>query len=272
MGIDPGGTSAYTILGVPERSVYRDAPGRIALQHTGQVTGGYTAQAIELCKVAARYYPLAIALESFQPRKLGIEYSPMLVGARLQFCADMHYILSPIFYQTPAQAMETATDSRLKAWGLYQPGSDHIKDSTRHAITFIRRAKSDPALRARAWGSDEEQRTRTHANGRPANRVNRVNRPAKRVASRARRPLYLNDDEGKTEMQTEKTTIVWIEYDMPVPVDQLKEYNIQVIADALGAKTTAFGLAYRQIKVEVPESKLAEFKASMSKVEGAKLA
>lgn len=188
MGIDPGGTSGWAVIGVHERTIYRDYPGRISHFEAGQVTGGYSAQVLELMRISTLFHPLIIALESFDPRKpiRTEEYtSPILIGARIQFCIDTHYVLKPLFYQTPSQAMDTANDYRLKVWGLYQPGPDHIKDATRHAITFIRRAKSSERLRTEAWGSTEDQRQRAHNNrtNRPGTRL-----PATRANSRDRRP------------------------------------------------------------------------------------
>lgn len=187
MGIDPGGTTGGAVIGVPERSIYRDQPGRISYFETWSFTGSYSAQALELMRIASGFFPLAIALESFDPRKpiRSEEYiSPILVGARIQFCIDTHYIIAPLFYQTPEQAMTTATDYRLKAWSLYKPGPDHIKDATRHAITFIRRAKSDRKLRERAWGPEPSHSIREH-NGQVGH--------AKAVAHRRSQPVRGRD-------------------------------------------------------------------------------
>lgn len=156
MGIDPGGTTGWGIIGVNSRTIYQDYPGRISEHVWGKVTGNYTTQVLELMRIAAEWRrkgPLAIALESFVVRKLEAELSPVAIGARIQMCVDTSYTLCPLFYQTPEQALTTATDERLKIWGLYPPGPDHPKDGTRHAITFIRRAKANPKLRIKAWGS-----------------------------------------------------------------------------------------------------------------------
>lgn len=179
MGVDPGGTSGVTIIGVHERTIYRDYPGKISYFETFEVSGSYTQQALDITDASREFYPLALIVESFYPAKpiTSEEYlSPLRVGERIAFCVETHYIICPFFWQTPSQAMSTAPDSRLKAWGLYRPGPDHMKDSTRHAITFIRRTKDDHKLRDAAWGPPE-----------------RLNRPAKRRTVRARRTLYLTD-------------------------------------------------------------------------------
>jgi len=56
-----------------------------------------------------------------------------------------------VFLQQPAMAKTTATDERLKSWGLYRPGSAHAKDATRHAITFARRLRGSNALLKEAF-------------------------------------------------------------------------------------------------------------------------
>lgn len=58
--------------------------------------------------------------------------------------------------QQPSLAKTTATDDRLKAWGLYRSegGMRHARDADRHAITFFRRCSqgaSGHLLRELAW-------------------------------------------------------------------------------------------------------------------------
>jgi len=173
MGIDPGGTSGGSIIGVHEKTIFRDYPGRILFWDTFEVTGSEDSQALALADATRRFYPIAIAMESFYPAKpiTSHEYlSPVRVAAKVELCVNTHYVLCPMFWQTPSMVMKTANDARLKAWGLYEPGPDHIKDATRHAITFIRRAKQDNDLAVEAWGEYEVPR-----------------RGAKRVARRSAR-------------------------------------------------------------------------------------
>jgi hypothetical protein len=158
MGIDGGGTTGYGIIGIERTALLSNEMPPIKHFTHGQVTGSYTQQVLKLRLIAQRYhdpfYTLAIALESFSPRKpiRSEEYlSPVYVNARIQFLVDTRVIKAPLFYQTPSQAMTTATDKRLRRWKLYVAGPDHIKDGTRHAITFIRRCQEDKTLRAEAW-------------------------------------------------------------------------------------------------------------------------
>jgi hypothetical protein len=174
MGIDPGGTSAASIIGVHERTIFRDYPGKVLFWDTFEVTGSEDSQTLALVDATRRFYPIAIVMESFFPAKLitSHEYlSPVRVAAKVELCINTHYILCPLFWQTPSMAMKTATDARLKTWGLYEPGPDHLKDATRHAITFIRRAKQDNDLAVEAWGEYEpEKRSAKRVARRPARR------------------------------------------------------------------------------------------------------
>jgi hypothetical protein len=175
MGVDPGFTSGVTILGVPYLSMYSTSPYRRAYFETFEVSGNYASQALEICDASREFFPLAMIVESFYPAKpiTSEEYlSPVHVGDRIAFCHETKYIINTFFWQTPSQAMETAPDSRLKAWDLYRPGPDHMKDSTRHVVTFLRRCREDTALRDAAWGPSQ---TRT--------------RPAKRGSVRSRRTV-----------------------------------------------------------------------------------
>jgi hypothetical protein len=179
MGVDPGFTTGVTIIGVNYLSMYGNSPYHRTYLETFETSGSYTAQALEITDATREFHPLALVVESFYPAKpiTSEEYlSPLCVGERIAFCAETHYIIAPLFRQTPSQAMETAPDSRLKAWNLYRPGPDHMKDSTRHVVTFLRRAREDQALRNSAWGPPQRS-TRTIV--KPARRSSRTS--ARRV-------------------------------------------------------------------------------------------
>lgn len=53
--------------------------------------------------------------------------------------------------QQPSLAKSTATDDRMKEWGLWIPGQPHARDALRHGITFLRRAKTDRKILEWAW-------------------------------------------------------------------------------------------------------------------------
>lgn len=68
----------------------------------------------------------------------GVEYGLWLNG----LCAGGSGV-GGVLKQSPSEAKSTATDERLKDWGLYERdgGMQHARDADRHAITFLRKAK-----------------------------------------------------------------------------------------------------------------------------------
>jgi len=167
MGVDPGFTTGVTILGVPYLSMYGHSPYHRNYFEMFEVSGGYTSQALEIADASREFFPLAMVVESFYPAKpiTSEEYlSPVHVADRIAFCHETKYIINTFFWQSASTAMETAPDTRLKAWNLYQPGPDHMKDSTRHCVTFLRRCSNDNTLRDAAWGP-AQRRTRPARKG-----------------------------------------------------------------------------------------------------------
>lgn len=57
------------------------------------------------------------------------------------------------FRQQPSEAKSTATDERLKSWGLYERsgGMNHARDADRHAITWLRKCSTKKNLRMACW-------------------------------------------------------------------------------------------------------------------------
>lgn len=96
----------------------------------------------------------AVVIESFilrQQRKDSSLLSPVRITAAIsQWLWQQR---RSYFIQQPSLAKTTATDDRLKQWGIYQRSGSliHARDADRHAITFLRRCKSDPKLRHEAF-------------------------------------------------------------------------------------------------------------------------
>jgi hypothetical protein len=156
IGIDPGVTTGWAKITVPVASIFGDAPGEILDWKYGVLDGPETAQAQTVCRIAKRYIFPTIALEDFINNKLNKsrEYlAPVRVASKIQFCVQTGLAgqIAGLEWQMPTLAFETAPDHRLKKWGLYPEGPDHPKDATRHAITLIRRAKSDLKLARRVF-------------------------------------------------------------------------------------------------------------------------
>jgi hypothetical protein len=150
MGVSPGVTSGVTILGVPQLSMYGTSSYRRNYFELFETEGSPTKQALEICDASREFFPLAMVVESTNHPDV------LHVAERIAFCHETHYVINTFFRQTPAQARKT-------------PDTDDMNDSTRHAMAFLTRAKSDTSLRDAAWGPAQAR-----------------TRPAKRVSRRAR--------------------------------------------------------------------------------------
>lgn len=80
--------------------------------------------------------------------------------APVRIMAGLDYLLwkrgMVMYRQQPSEAKGAVTDARLKLWGFYSSSGAqrHARDATRHAITFLRKAKDlnmGPGRRALAW-------------------------------------------------------------------------------------------------------------------------
>lgn len=162
IALDPGGTTGWAVLCV-EKDALSDPDLSILKSIThyaqGQVEGSENTQILACCELLAAWPYAAVVIEDFILRKFqqGREMlSPVRITAAIDylFWRGLDDIDPPgrlVFKQQPSLAMRTATDDRLKTWGLYRPGQEHARDATRHAITFLRRGSEKPRLRAMAW-------------------------------------------------------------------------------------------------------------------------
>jgi hypothetical protein len=171
IGFDPGGTSGWARLTVPRLSLYDDEPGEILEWDYGEITGPEPQQIIELARLVRgvqsldyRVGPLIVG-EDFDVAETvttdaEVLYSPVRLIAMIRMTMALAEIPSytPLFadaeliVQSRGMAKSTATDDRLKAWGLYDEHSGkHCRDATRHAITMIRRFDGSPELLDAAW-------------------------------------------------------------------------------------------------------------------------
>lgn len=164
IAVDPGGTTGWSVMCVepdcladPEISVLAS----IVHWASGQVDGEENAQAHALVTLIASWPHAAVVCENFtlrtfkQSREL---LSPVRITSKLDYVMnrgleDVAPAGRRIWLQEPSMAKGTATDDRLKDWGLYRRvgGEEHARDATRHAITFLRRASDRPKLRHSAW-------------------------------------------------------------------------------------------------------------------------
>lgn len=165
IGIDPGGTTGWALLTIDSRMMYGDMPHEILEWDYGEVTGSEPEQVVSLCRLVRETQSLtykrgpAVVVEDFdvQPHNptTNLELlSPVRLAAMLAYAqfrgelADARLVL-----QGRRMAKDTATDHRLRAWGLWVEGSDHIRDAVRHAVTALRRAWDKSDFRLEMWNT-----------------------------------------------------------------------------------------------------------------------
>lgn len=166
VALDPGGTTGWSVLMVhPEALCEPDVPVLANIEHfvQGQFTGEEDEQARQIMELIECWSDAAVVIEDFTLRTFRMDaelLSPVRITAKVEFGLKFWEGLGGwqrprirVFKQQPALAMRTATDARLKEWRLYsaEGAQQHARDATRHGITFLRRAKEKPTLRAEAW-------------------------------------------------------------------------------------------------------------------------
>lgn len=110
--------------------------------------------AYQCLQALSRWPDAAWGYEDFVPRSLNQSrdfLAPVRLFSMLTALELLQGDQRAPFVQSAAIAKQTATDERLKLAGLYRPGVPHGVDAARHALTFLRRARSSRELRAAAW-------------------------------------------------------------------------------------------------------------------------
>lgn len=149
MTVDPGGTTGLVGAHVQVRSTMRETCEQGMLVHKGvEVRGYWLDQAREVADswrsfqaeaVNRGIHPSRIHLvcENYlpDPRRMGsgaVNLDPVWIGAAV--CGLLEF--EPV-WQTPAQAKQYATNDRLRQWGLWVVGSEHMRDANRHLATYV---------------------------------------------------------------------------------------------------------------------------------------
>jgi hypothetical protein len=163
VGIDPGATTGWVLLTVPRYSIYGEEESHILEWDYGEFYGDEDIQVRELCRLLREIQSLdyligpAAIVEDFDipphaPTTNPELLSPVRIAAKLAFAARIGMAGDArIVLQGRTIAKGTVTDERLKRWGYWVEGSDHIRDAARHAITALRRARDNPEFRDEIW-------------------------------------------------------------------------------------------------------------------------
>lgn len=190
IALDPGGTTGWSLMGVRPEALHNpkekildnivvfkhgqvdcgstkgnlgtnSARAADRASHEGVSTSGEAAGVNDLISLIRSWPSACILIEDFIVRQYNQSrdfLSPVRITAALG--QSLWWDRRAYFVQQPAEAKTTATDERLKRWGMYSSagGMNHARDADRHAITFLRKAKADrgkgkavPPIRERAW-------------------------------------------------------------------------------------------------------------------------
>lgn len=168
--IDPGGTSGLSQVWFDPKALFEGkTTAKVVLAHSqmylnGPETGanGQVNRYMRMARSLSyehdsdepEYRPgLALGCESFRLRIVNADWeflAPVRIRAALEDrLADWPNPLAgedalgvPLHLQTPSDAKNAFTDDRLRQLRMYTPGPDHIRDSTRHCLLWIRKLRT----------------------------------------------------------------------------------------------------------------------------------
>lgn len=166
--IDPGGTSGLSTVWFDPKALFDGkTTAKVILGHSemflnGPESGvnGQVARYLRFARALSyedaddgpEYRQgLALGCESFSLRMLNTSYeflAPVRIRASLEdrlaeWVNPLHPDVQgvPLHVQSPSDAKNAFEDSRLKQLRMYTPGPDHIRDSTRHCLLWIRKLR-----------------------------------------------------------------------------------------------------------------------------------
>lgn len=169
IGIDPGDTTGCALITVPITCVFSRERAEILRSEFLEIVGPDYEQAIEIARYAREVQALdykvgpAISVEDWDvdPRFKSTDPAaliPVRIAAQLRLLRRLSQTGArpllgdaTVTLQGRTLAKQTYTDDRLREVGLYVPGSDHIRDATRQALTLLRRARKDPEFARACW-------------------------------------------------------------------------------------------------------------------------
>jgi hypothetical protein len=165
LGIDPGGTTGWALFTVPRKCFFGNQPSQILEWDYGEFYGSEINQTQAIARMVREIQSLdylvgpAVIVEDWtiminnvttDPESL----SPVRIAAMLQYARFKGELGdATITLQDRGIAKQCMTDDRLKRNGYYVPGSDHVRDAVRHALTALRRARDSDELRDSMWNA-----------------------------------------------------------------------------------------------------------------------
>jgi len=165
LAVDPGGVSGWVILTVPRLCIFGDAPSEITEWDYGEFTGAEPVQATAIAELARVTQGLeyrtgpAIVVEDWDrdpsfKSKDEETLSPVRLGAMLMLLRFQKRLGDATVHfqsRTLAFGSKATTDEKLRKYGMYVAGSDHIRAATKHAIVLLRRARENRQFAIELW-------------------------------------------------------------------------------------------------------------------------
>jgi hypothetical protein len=153
LGLDPGGTTGWCVMGVHPDAISSGDPEIKILQNiefwsAGEFTGAEDDQCDEVVELIERWPSARLVSELFTLRS---RVTSPEVFALERMNAILRWAVRPRYFvfQQPSLAMTTITDERQKDMGLWIPGKEHARDATKHVVTFLKRQR-DRQIKAAA--------------------------------------------------------------------------------------------------------------------------
>lgn len=114
----------------------------LGISETGEAAGVAVLENIVGEAISLARGPVAVVIEDFIPREQNMSrdfLSPVRVTSRLEQLL-WESRTTTLHRQQPSFAKTTATDARIKDWGMWRDGhaARHARDADRHALTFLR--------------------------------------------------------------------------------------------------------------------------------------
>ncbi len=168
--IDPGKVSGVACVWLDPVGLESNwpLPRCVLATMSGYLYGAEVGQAkafINLAALLDEAPGLAVGVESFILGQFNL--SPDLLSpVRIRAMLDFHFATDgrELWAQSASDAKTSVTDARLRLWGLYESGPDHIRDAMRHCLLWAKKIRGHSrADIARVHGSDPEWWTRDEA-------------------------------------------------------------------------------------------------------------
>lgn len=151
---DPGGITGWTVISVhPEALTEPDVRILDNVLHFGfgEFEGGEFSQVDQMIELADEWENAILGTEHFILQQFRRDENLLtLVRLNAAFRYEMmrHGRSRRVHRQNAQLAFTTITDARLASWGYASrlAGKPHAKDAVKHALTFLKRLKTQPKL------------------------------------------------------------------------------------------------------------------------------